>query len=122
MPGMEYGILKSTAGGVLADGTANQYATAAGGGAAVVTLVADATKAHVLHGFAFSTSADPTAGDLSIVSSGMTTRHYKITKSGPGVLTFPTPFICPAGISVVCQYDTGGGAGVPTLEVFSHKE
>lgn len=117
------GIIRTRSGEQATIQSDDHYHAGSAGGTATVTLAAPSDgKSWVVNGFVFSCSDTPTAGALGIAATGTTSRSYKVTTGGPGAIKFPTPRVFPPNTAVAITYATGGGSGVPTLDVDAHKE
>lgn len=80
--------------------------------AAVVTKVAVAATSHVITGVAWSYSAAPTNGRLTITDAGNTVFDIDITAAGWGSITFPVPKVSAAVNTAMVVTLAAGGAGI----------
>lgn len=95
----------------------SNYATAAANTAVVVTVAALPSQQHVLAGVAWSYSATPTGGKLTIADGSTTVLEVDITAGGPGSLYLP-PLGGTTNTALVVTLAAGSGAVVGKLTVF----
>lgn len=94
----------------------------AGNTAAVVTYSAPgAGICHVINGVAWSYSAAPTGGRLTITDDGNTVLDIDITAAGPGSLCFAHPLKGTANKAVVVTLAAGGGVIVGKVNVLGKR-
>lgn len=90
---------------------------------AVVTLAAVAEKRHHITSIAYSYSAAPTGGRLTVACGATTVLDLAITAAGPGQLTFPSPLRnSDANEAVTVTLASGAGAVEGKLTVLSYQE
>lgn len=84
---------------------------------AVVTLAAAETKFHVLDWVAYSYSASPTGGALTVTIGGTTVFQVAITAAGPGMFDFSDApiYTITKNQAMVITLASGGGAVVGKL-------
>jgi hypothetical protein len=82
--------------------------------AATVTLAAVAGQAWVLSQIAWSYSAAPTGGSLTI-AWGSVSMVFAIIAGGPSQLVFPDPLRLPTNTAVIITLASGGGSVVGTV-------
>lgn len=87
---------------------------------AVVTYTAEAAKRHVITGVAWSYSAAPTGGMLTITDDGSEVFKMAITAAGPGSITFPRPKAGGIGTAMVVTLAAGSGTVVGKVNVLNH--
>ena len=98
---------------------AANYATATNA-AAVVTFAAVAGQSNIISGIAFSYSATPAAGSLTITDGGITVFSIDILSGGAGFIPFDAPVKAAANSALVVTLSAGGTAVVGKLSIFSH--
>lgn len=100
--------------------TPDETATGAGGQATTITYTADNDAAHVISGLAWSYSAAPTGGNISIADGADTVFDMPVTAAGPGWITFNPPKRGHAGNAMVITLAAPGGAVVGKVNVIGH--
>ena len=86
--------------------------------AAVVTLTpADANELFVVDEIAWSYTAAPVAGRLTIVIGGVTVLDLDITTGGPGPIITRRGYVGKPGQTIVVTLAAGGGTTVGKLNV-----
>lgn len=90
--------------------------------AAVVTYAAVPTKRHVITGVAWSYSAAPTGGSLTIADGATTIHQVAITAAGPGSIEFPRPIAGEINTAMTVTLAAGSGTVVGKVNVLNHWE
>jgi hypothetical protein len=90
----------------------NVHAPAAATAAVITKAAAGAGIHHVISGIAFSYSAAPTGGNLTITDGGVTVFNIDITAAGWGQINFDEPIMGDANAAMVVTLASGAGAVV----------
>lgn len=89
--------------------------------AAVLTFAAGGARdVHVVSGFAYSYSATPTGGRLTIADGADTVLDIDVPTAGDKILTFDPPRKGHAGRAMVVTLASGAGAVVGKLNSIGH--
>ncbi|HYV40101.1 MAG TPA: hypothetical protein VE988_30725 [Gemmataceae bacterium] len=89
--------------------------------AAVVTYAAVSDRRHVISGVAWSYSAAPTGGQLTIEDgSGNTVFQIDITAAGPGVVYFTPPKNGTLNTALIATLAAGGSSVSGKISIVGH--
>jgi hypothetical protein len=89
--------------------------------AAVVTYVASATNRHIIYSIAYSYSAAPTGGRLTVEDgSGTYIFDQNISATGNGLIEFPGGLQGSTNTAMIITLSSGAGAVVGKLNVLGH--
>jgi hypothetical protein len=89
---------------------------------ATVAYGAQQQTVHSIGGVAWSYSAAPTGGNLSIVDApGNLIFSMDVTASGPGSIVFDPPKMGSAGRSLIITLTAGGGSVIGKVSVLGHQ-
>jgi hypothetical protein len=88
--------------------------------AAQQVLAADSGKCHVIGGVAWSYSAAPTGGKLTILDGTDKVFEIEITAAGPGFIPFPFPKRGTLGRSMTVTLAAGGGGVTGIVNLLGH--
>lgn len=98
---------------------ANNVSAPSAATAAVVTYAATGQGRHTIQGLAWSYSATPSGGNITIADSNFgTVLNLDIPTAGVGTLFFPNPLSGDNGASLTITLASGGGTVVGKLTVF----